>query len=500
MIVGKSMFAAQPGFSAVSRMQQRLDALQVQLGTGRKAETLADLGADRMFDLTIRQRLSRIEGYKQNAEAATLRLDVLGTVMERLESLETETRASAAPGGFGADGINLSTVPTLSKARLDELLALLNTNVAGRHLFGGNATDRQPVAQIEEILDGAGGRDGFRTVVGERKLADAGADGLGRLDLSRSASTLTLAEDGTHPFGFKLSTLSQSGSGAFALTAPSGAPPQLSVFVTALPDAGDTVTIGLTLPDGSGTSIALKAVTGAPAAVGEYAIGGTTDATAANLEAALNAALLDVGSKQLSVASTFAAADNFFNGRGETVMRVNGPPFETATSLVAATGGDTVLWYRGEDGASPRGTVGVKVDDHSVVAYGAQANEEGFVALLRSLAAMTVETYPTGDATAEERFSAVAATQSTRLGDANDAGAGSIEVVTLELQLARGSIVAAAERNNAYGLQLDTTLAGIEEASIEEVAMEMMALKTRLEASYETISMLSQLSLVNYLR
>jgi flagellin-like hook-associated protein FlgL len=496
MIVGKSLFGASAGFTAITRMQQRMDTLQVQLGTGKKAQTLADLGSERMFDLTIRQRLSRIEGYQNNAASATLRIDVMGKAMERLDKLESETRSSASIGGFGADGINLATVPTLSQARLDEVLTLLNTDVAGRYVFGGNTTDRKPVATINEVLDGVGGRDGFRTVVNERRLADAGTDGLGRLALTRVGDLVTLAEDGTHPFGFKLSTLSQNGSGSFTLTAPAGAPPQLSIQAgTAV--VNDTVTIGLTLPDGGQTSITLKAVAGTPDA-GEFAIGATATDTATNLQAALNASLLAAGGTSLSVASTFAAADNFFNGSGETIQRVDGPPFETATGYVAATAADTVFWYKGQESADPRNTVAVKVDDATTVGYGAQANEHGFVDLVRSLAVMTVETYPQTDPTAKARFNAVAQAQTTRL--AETATPGSIEVVTLELQLAKGTIGSATQRHDAYKVQLDTTLAGIEEVGVEEVAMEMLALRTRLEASYETLSVLSQLSLVNYLR
>src|SRR5690606_2998514 len=58
----------------------------------------------------------------------------------------------------------------------------------------------------------------------------------------------------------------------------------------------------------------------------------------------------------LAAASTFAAADNFFNSQGVPVLRVAGPPFDTATGLVAATTADTVMWYQGE-------TQGVRVED-----------------------------------------------------------------------------------------------------------------------------------------
>ncbi len=53
-----------------------------------------------------------------------------------------------------------------------------------------------------------------------------------------------------------------------------------------------------------------------------------------------------------------AAANNFFNvDAGQPPMRVAGPPFDSATSLVAGTPANTVTWYTGEMGTDPaRGT------------------------------------------------------------------------------------------------------------------------------------------------
>ena len=41
---------------------------------------------------------------------------------------------------------------------------------------------------------------------------------------------------------------------------------------------------------------------------------------------------------------------------------------------------------------------------------------------------------------------------------------------------------------------------GIEKSSDEEVAVEITALQTRLQATYQTTSLISQLSLVNYIK
>ena len=56
----------------------------------------------------------------------------------------------------------------------------------------------------------------------------------------------------------------------------------------------------------------------------------------------------------LAAASAVAAGKDFFKvGAVKAPRRIAGPPFGTATSLVAGTATDTVTWYTGEDGAIP---------------------------------------------------------------------------------------------------------------------------------------------------
>ncbi|MDB5505434.1 MAG: hypothetical protein JWR75_72 [Devosia sp.] len=497
MIVNKSMFPVTSSFGSIKSMSERMDQLQVQFGTGKKAQTLADMGSTRSLSLTLRAKLGTIEGYKQSQDTVNLRLTVLNKAMTRLDTIESEQRALAVPGNRGTGNINLATSTTQSAARLDEVLTLLSSEVNGRYLMGGNETGGKPVATPAAALDGEAGKAGFRTVANERRAADLGTDGLGRLDLTVATDTATLAEDGTHPFGFKLSALSTT-SAAVTVAQPAGAPKSSSFEFTALPLEGETVTIGLTLPDGTADAITLKAVTGTPAA-GEFQIGTSANATAANFGAALGTALTTEGQTTLAAASTYAAASNFFAGKGETVMRASGGP--PATALVAANPATTVMWYTGEDSTgTARQTVGAKIDDATTINYGVQANEHGLVELVRSLAAFAVESFPNGDANAGARYDAMASRQITHLSESNNNQASSIEEISASLSMAQVTLHNTQERQGAYKVQLETVVADTEGVNNEEIAMEILALKTRLEASYATTAAVAQLSLVNYLR
>ena len=640
MIVNKSMFPLQTGFGVISKMQDRFADLQVQLGTGMKASTLADMGRDLPMSLSVRSRLNKIEGFSANIDTVNLRLSFLDKTMSRFDKIEGEARNSAVQGQYGTNNINMATLPSLSKARLDELVTLLNSDVAGRYLFGGSNTDSAPLPDTNVLLDGQAGKAGFKAIVSERKAADAGIDGRGRLGSTHAVgtTTVTLAEDGVHPFGMKVSTVSTT-SGAVTVTQPTPGTLPLGdqVGVTFAPgpaaqiSSGHTISMGFTLPDGTETQITLRAVTAAEAngSIDEFVIGADAEATAANFKTALDAKLVEVGTEELAGASTFAASQNFFNGPGEPVLRVQGnPDFATATTLRVADETDTVMWYKGQSPAvsaqglgrlqigtagdtvtlgerapsspnhgfqissvsaptasinttytaadpsnvavqftavpaagetvqvtltepggtttrtvelkavvgkagpgqfsigadvnataanfagalnivvseaamaaegNPRQSVTAQVDDATRVSYGMEANESGFLRLMRTMASMSVETYPDSDASSKGRFDAMAIRQQSQLSEAHNSEAGSIEILTMELGVARSSLDNSAKRHTDYKAQLDNLLSDVETVSKEDVAMEILALQTRLQASYQVTSMVSKLSLVNFI-
>lgn len=618
MIVNKSMFPVQAGFSAITGMQGRMSALQMQLGTGQKTTSLAGMGSDLALSLSVRARLSRIEGFSAGIGTLDLRLNFLGNAMQRFDRIEAEVRTSAVPGQYGTGDINMAMLPTLSRARFDEVVTLLNADIAGRHVFGGSVTDRAPLPRPDALIEGEGGRAGFRTVLGERKLVDLGQAGLGRLEVGVAGNAVSLGEDGAHPFGFKLSNLSTS-SGAISLTPPGGSPATQQVVFDAQPVPGQTVTMGFTLPDGTETQIVLTA------GEGGFAIGATTEETAANFAAALETGLRAEAGTTLAAASAFAASENFFNAAGEPVLRVAGNP-ATATALRLATANDTVMWYTGESpaigaaglgrldvarsgasvtlgerqpasplhgfkiagisgdtpaittaqepaparvsigfgavpaegetvsvtlarpdgtqrtvtlsavtgqagpgqftrGASPeeaasgfsaalesalqalavaeegnpRQSVGAQVDEATRVDYGVAANESGLLRMVRTLAAMAVETYPPGDPSARGRFDAMAGRQQSQMSETHNVERGSVEIITMELGIAKSVAGNSAKRHAEYRAQLVNLLADVETVAKEDVAMEILALQTRLQASYQVTAMVAQLSLVKFI-
>ena len=509
MNITSSMYPLPTNWSGVNKIQDQLDNLQTQLGTGKKASTLADMGSTRYLDLTLHSNLSRMAGYDNNIATVNLRLNTMNSVLSSMSKIDTSASSAVTVGVYGTNNINLATAPSLAQQRLDQVVSSLNTNLNGHYLFGGGVTQQAPVATYDTIMNGSGTLAGFKTVAAQRLQADQGANGLGRLTLSTTADTTTVAEDGAHPFGFKLNSLA-SASTAFTLTQPTGSPGSMAIQVTTQPTAGDTVTVGLKLPDGTTDSIDLKAVTGTPANPGEFQIGATTADTATNLQTALQSSLQTEGQSKLAAASNYAAANNFFNGQGAGVQRVavdtatnsyyNATGYETA----AQTATDTLQWYTGEDSnGAARSSVSTKVDDTTNVNYGVEANEGGFVTLVRALAVQSIQTYPTTDtattAASQAKFDAVAVGQSNILSKAYDGTPGSLPAITVDLGLAQTTLKNLSDQHSAYGAQLQDILANAENADPNTVAASILELQTRLQASYAVTAKLGQLQLVNYL-
>ncbi|MFD1251539.1 flagellar hook-associated protein FlgL [Devosia equisanguinis] len=736
MLVNKSMYPVQAGYSVISKMQDSLGKLQTQLGSGQKAQTLAEMGNDRAVSLATRTRVSKLESFNANINTVNLRLNFLDQAFTAINGLKSEARTAASPTSFGENNLTMVSLQQNSINRLSLLLETLNLNVAGRYLMGGNKTDAAPVATYDRIMNGDGKSDGFLTVAGERKLADQGPDStdtLGSLGLPRSeiygywGNDLVVNSSEFERFGYKITSISgntnsmqtfgptseplaptvqvsvqpsvgdqismtltrrDGSTQAFTAVAvngpsdPNATPPQYSIggnleetagnlqnlmgqklgtlenftkFVTsnsdvkiighqdgmekvgikmqALPAAGERLTIGvkgpdgvtrdlvfeavtgpadpaadpvqyeiganrkqalgnlqsaietamgkleapvktgrlnaealgtppttirlqeeipatefgyrlssasttsskvtvsavsgpsasvsitfngiprsgesitvnLTLPDGTTTPMSLQAVDREPQ-TGQFRIGANAEETAASFEAALKLKLDDVSKTTLVAASTYAAADDFFSADGvpRRIDLSNG--IENAKGWAPTTGFDsrpTIKWYNGEIGTpgdNPRLSATAQVDDSTKVGYGVRANENGLRQMVMTLAAMSIQEYDLSDTTSQGRFSAMVERQVTNFSTDTATNDSSVEQITLQLGVVRATVGTAQARNVQFTGQLETLLGEVEQVRMEETVMQLLAIKTRLEASFQTTATVAGLSLVNYLK
>ena len=475
-----------------------LGTLQTQLSTGEVAPTYGGYRQGAASALYLNQRLSMLGSYSDAIGAAQTRVKLAGAGLQQLSKLAATlgTTLTATPSTLATQQASMLT----ARGNLAEAIDGLNTDVNGAYLFSGRAADTKPVEPLGLILDGDATHAGLKQLVAERKAADLGSAGQGRLTIASSGTTTTLSEEAAGlPFGFKIAGATATGTGLTAATA-AGPPKSAAVTVASQPGAGDSVSFALTLPDGTSTTLTLTArASSTPATSGSFAIGATAADTAANLQAALTGAVQTSATTALASASTFRTSTDFFaSSVSSPPARVDGPPFDTATALTAGTAADTVIWYQGDDAAgSARETAPVRVGDSQVVAIGLRANEPALQAVLASYGAIAADSFAQADPTANARFDALATKLSAVL--QAPSGVPAVNTVATDLSNALVALNNASDRIKATTNQVYAALDPIENVSTLDVTQSLVETQTRLQASYQVTSAIAKLSLNDYL-
>ncbi len=159
-------------------------------------------------------------------------------------------------------------------------------------------------------------------------------------------------------------------------------------------------------------------------------------------------------------------------------LRVGGPPFNTATTLVAGTPANTVIWYTGEAGTdSARGTAIARIDQSITVQYGARADEQAFRHLLQNVAvyaAVTTDAANPNASGAEHRAQSADSDPISRRRPATNR----FRISRPSSPARRHAIKSTTDRQTQLKGMAQTMLDSIEGISTDEVATKILALQT----------------------
>jgi flagellin-like hook-associated protein FlgL len=495
MTIGSVGFNTTVLGQSVRDIKSQLDTLQTQLTTGKKSTTYSGMGTNEGFAIGARSQLANIGAFTDTMTKVNTMISATNTALQSIVAIgkSVQTGAAAQTQSLGING--QSSAQQTASSQLSSMLGILNTQAGDRFLFSGAAIDTPSVASMADIMDGKGGAAGLKQVIAERKQADLGTSGLGRLAIAApTATSVSLSEDvAGSPFGMKLAAVASTLTGA-TVSGPTGTPAAISVDLGATnPSAGDSVTFTFNMPDGTTEELTLAATTVSPPPAGSFTIGATSADTAVNLQASLTTSVGNLANTSLVAASALQASTNFF---ADPPQRVSGSP-ATATALIAGTATNTVKWYTGEAGTgSARASATARIDQSLTVQYGARANEDAIrnqIATIAAFAAMTTSSSdPNAGAQVAELSQRVTGALSTPSGQ---------RVTDIQAEFANAQTVMsdAQGRQTQAKSMLQSIVDQAESISENEVATQLLALQTNLQASYQTTSMLAQLSLVKFL-
>ena len=607
---------------SVQNINNQLTNLSTELSTGVKSQTYAGMGVNEGFAIAARAQLSNISAFTTTMTNVNTIISAANTGLQSLSQTAKSVQSSAAatPQNLGSSGQTIAQQN--AQSQLSSIVGILNTQVGDRYIFSGSAINTPAVASADDIMNGAAAKAGLKQVISERQQADLGISGLGRLVItSPTPTSVKVAEDvAGSPFGFKLSSVTSLLTGA-TVSGPAGSPAAVSVDLGATnPNPGDQVSFTFNLPDGTTESVQLTATNTAPPPTGSFAIGATSTATAANLNAALNSSIGTLANTALVAASAVAAGDNFFNtdgtaagivvnnkaaipapitgatllsgaantdslatnfapgdtitvngkqisfvaagatgnqlnvtdsvqtllskidaitgtstpstisggvitlhtdaaaslsvtssnaaafaalGFGGTVtatqppLRVGGSPLGSATTLVNGSA-NTVAWYTGNSGpGTARASSTVRIDQSQTVQFGAQANEQAIRSAIQSIAVFAAVTFSPSGINSAAQSAALSSRTVTNL--TPQAGQQTFQDIQTDLANAQSTMKDATARQTQTQTALQNLVDQTEGISQNQVASEILALQTSLQASYQTTALLAQLSLTKFL-
>jgi flagellar hook-associated protein 3 FlgL len=251
-------------------------------------------------------------------------------------------------------------------------------------------------------------------------------------------------------------------------------------------------------------------------ATGQFRVGATSAETLDNLRATLGTEISRMVGSKLAAASAVKAGDDFFHGETNAAALAGPPVVEPGVPkrLVPGVSGTmadavaydtpqnadttTVRWYQGDRvSPNPRATASAEVDNSQSVYYGVRADEEALRTAVQYMAVASSLRFSESDPNGLERFQAL--TPRVVSGLSMENAGQTVQSIQIEIAAANTAADSAKTRHSDRRAMLGGLLADIEGVDDNEVTVQILALQTNLQASYQTSSMLSKLTIVNYM-
>jgi flagellar hook-associated protein 3 FlgL len=130
--------------SYIADTQARLQATQIQVSTGQKAQRYAGLADDAGTLVNLESADARIQQYLANNKIVTARLNAMDTTLSQLTDIASKLKTLLVNANSGANASQMGLSQQASNL-LSQAAGLLNAKFGNAYLFGGTRTDVPPV-------------------------------------------------------------------------------------------------------------------------------------------------------------------------------------------------------------------------------------------------------------------------------------------------------------------------------------------------------------------
>ena len=128
----------------IQRTQSALASNQIQLATGKKAQTYSEISTQSSELVSLERSVERGEQFKVNINDATTKLNTVDSSLSVMVERATEVK-SIISNALSGDNIKDLPLQQLATTFSTEVANLLNTQLGGQYVFAGSLTDTAPV-------------------------------------------------------------------------------------------------------------------------------------------------------------------------------------------------------------------------------------------------------------------------------------------------------------------------------------------------------------------
>ena len=129
-----------------------LQRLTTEMSTGTAADIGRHVGGDFSPLAGIGASLARLQGFKATTTEAALLSGAMQTVLGTVEGMASSLGPALLAASSAGGATQVNAVGAEARQKLGTAIALYNTDISGRSLFAGKATDSPSVLSVETLL------------------------------------------------------------------------------------------------------------------------------------------------------------------------------------------------------------------------------------------------------------------------------------------------------------------------------------------------------------
>jgi len=135
-----------------TQLAGQLDRLTREVSTGRATDTAKHLSGNLQPLADIERALTLAEAHRGVARIAAVDAEVMQTALGRVEESGGALAEAALTASAASGAMQPGVLAGAGRAALSTMIGALNVSSAGRALFGGDLSDRAPLAGVDTLL------------------------------------------------------------------------------------------------------------------------------------------------------------------------------------------------------------------------------------------------------------------------------------------------------------------------------------------------------------